>query len=129
MAGLRGRQQDLAITGSASRVDPRTARRKRVGMTSERARAHTRVMKTLRNVGPAKLLPAEQARIRSTADSLLFCADIMTDRAARAAFSDFDALCEHVVGTGRWSARRAAELADDVWACGPGLGAALQSAA
>jgi hypothetical protein len=98
-------------------------------MTTERARAHARVMKTVRELGPAKLLAPEQALIRIAADALLFCADIMSDRSARAAFSDFDALCEHVVASGRWSARRAAELADDVWACGPGLGAGLQAAA
>jgi hypothetical protein len=86
-------------------------------------------MKIVRDIGPAKLLAAEQARIRTAADALVFCVDIVADRSARAALADFDALCEHVVATGRWSARLVAELADDVWACGPGLGAALRQAA
>jgi hypothetical protein len=88
-------------------------------MTSERARAYARVMMTLRDLGPAKLRPSEQALTRVAADSLLFCADIVTDRSARAAFSDFDEMRDRLVATGRWSAKRAAQFADDVWACGP----------
>jgi hypothetical protein len=86
-------------------------------------------MMTLDNVGPAKLLPAEQARIRHTADSLLFCADLMNDGAARAALADFDALRDHLVESGRWSHERAGRLGDDVWNCGPGLATPLAIAA
>jgi hypothetical protein len=42
-------------------------------MTSRRATAYRRVVKTLRDFGAAKLWPAEQARIREAADALLFC--------------------------------------------------------
>jgi hypothetical protein len=90
-------------------------------MTPERARAYARVTTTLRDLGPAKLRSSEQALTRVAADSLLFCADIVGDRLARAAFSDFDAMRERLVATGRWTHKRAAELADDVWACGPAL--------
>ena len=90
-------------------------------MTLQRARAYARVMKTLRELGPAKLLPAEQQRIRSAADALLFSPSMATDQSARAAFLDVDALCEHLVESGRWSAERAVELANDLWACGPAL--------
>jgi hypothetical protein len=78
-------------------------------------------MKTLGDVGPAKLLPPEQARIRFTADSLLFCADIARDAAARHAYADVNELCEHLVASGRWTAEARERLQDDLWACGPGL--------
>jgi hypothetical protein len=54
-------------------------------MTSERARAYAGVMVTLRELGPAKLLASDQAVTRLAADSLLFCADTVNDRTARAA--------------------------------------------
>jgi hypothetical protein len=97
-------------------------------MTSQRARAYARVMKTLHDIGPAKLRSSEQAVTRVAADSLLFCADIVNDRAARKAFSDFDAMREHLVATGRWTTRSAAQLADDLWACGPAFDVALRAA-
>jgi hypothetical protein len=86
-------------------------------------------MRIVREVGPAKLLASEQARIRSTADSLLFCADIVADLSARTALSDFDALCEHLVRSGRWTAGAAARLADEIWRCGPGVDVPLRAAA
>jgi hypothetical protein len=88
-------------------------------MTSDRARAYARVMKTLRELGPAKLRSPEQALTRHAADALLFCSDIVADRSARAAVSAFGELHERLVASGRWSAERAAEFADDLWACGP----------
>jgi hypothetical protein len=97
-------------------------------MTSTRARAYARVMKTLRDLGPAKLRSSEQAITRSAADSLLFCADIVNDRVARDAFSDFDAMLDHLVATDRWTMQRADQLADDVWACGPAFDVALRAA-
>lgn len=97
-------------------------------MTSERARAYARVMKTLRDLGPAKLLPSEQAVTRTAADSLLFCADLVTDLAAREAFSDFDEMLDHLVATGRWTAHGVDRLEDDVWGCGPGFNVALRAA-
>jgi hypothetical protein len=85
-------------------------------------------MKTLRDLGPAKLRSFEQAQTRLAADALLFCADIVADRSARAAFSDFDAMRERLVAAGRWTPQRAAELADDVWACGPAFDVMLRAA-
>lgn len=98
-------------------------------MTNERARAYARVMTTLRDLGPAKLLPSEQARIRSAADALLFCASIAADRSARNGFADVEALRAHLVDSGRWTRERANALGDDVWACGPALDVALAPAA
>jgi hypothetical protein len=88
-------------------------------MTRQRARAYARVMKTLSELGPAKLLPAEQERIRSAADALVFSSSMVTDQSARAAFLEVDELCEHLVESGRWSTERAVELANDLWLCGP----------
>ena len=98
-------------------------------MTRQRAHAYARVMKTLRELGPAKLLPAEQERIRGAADALVFSASIATDRSARAAFLDVEALCDHLVQSGRWSTERADELASDLWLCGPARDENIASAA
>jgi hypothetical protein len=78
-------------------------------------------MRTIEDIGPAKLQPPEEAEIRFAADSLLFCADIINDEAARRAYADVDRLCERLVASGRWTSERAGRLQDDVWACGPGL--------
>ena len=85
-------------------------------MTSERTQAYGRVLRTLEDVGPTKLHEAEQARIREAADTLIFAATLDD---ARAALEDVDALCEHLVATGRWTEERAAELAQELLACGP----------
>ena len=85
-------------------------------MTSERTQAYGRVLRTLEDVGPTKLHESEQERIRDAADTLIFAA---TFEEGRAALEDVDALAEHLVATDRWSEERAAELAQDVLACGP----------
>ena len=85
-------------------------------MNSERTQAYGRVLRTLEDVGPTKLHPTEQARVRDAADTLIFAATVDD---ARAALDDVDELCEHLVATDRWSAERAAELARDLGACGP----------
>ena len=41
-------------------------------MTSERTQAYGRIVKTLEDLGPAKLLASEQERIREAADTLIF---------------------------------------------------------
>ena len=85
-------------------------------MNSERTQAYGRVVKTLEDLGPAKLQPAEQDRVREAADTLIFAADLDE---ARAAMADVDALAEHLVASGRWSDERAKQLVDDLLACGP----------
>ena len=45
-------------------------------MTSMRAVAYRRVMKTLRGLGAPELWPAEQECVREAADALLFCRDL-----------------------------------------------------
>ena len=85
-------------------------------MNSERTQAYGRVVKTLEDLGPAKLQPAEQARVREAADTLIFAADLDD---ARAAMADVDSLAEHLVASDRWSEERARQLVDDLLACGP----------
>ena len=85
-------------------------------MTSERTQAYGRVVKTLEDIGPTKLLPAEQDRIRDAADTLIFAVD-MDD--ARVALEDINALSEHLVESGRWSETLAERLVDDILSCGP----------
>jgi hypothetical protein len=85
-------------------------------MTSERTQAYGRVVKTLEDVGPAKLQPVEQDRIRDAADTLIFASDLED---ARAALEDIDALAEHLTGTGRWTAESSEALVQDLLACGP----------
>jgi hypothetical protein len=85
-------------------------------MTSDRTQAYGRVVKTLEDLGPSKLLPHEQELIREAADTLIFAADLDE---ARSALSDVEALAEHLAGTGRWSAERTEQLVSDLIACGP----------
>ena len=85
-------------------------------MNSERTQAYGRIVKTLEDLGPAKLLAAEQERIREAADTLIFAADLDD---ARAAMADVDSLAEHLVASDRWSEERARQLVDDLLACGP----------
>jgi hypothetical protein len=85
-------------------------------MTSDRTQAYGRVVKTLEDLGPSKLLPAEQERVREAADNLIFAAGLAD---ARDTLADVEALAEHLVASGRWSSERAEQLVDDLLACGP----------
>ena len=95
-------------------------------MTPDRARAHARVTKTLRDIGPAKLLPAEQARIRLAADTLVFSTE--PGVGTLAARADVTALCRHLAGSGRWLPGSADERLADVWDGGPSELEALAAA-
>ena len=85
-------------------------------MTSDRTQAYGRVIRTLEDVGPTKLHESEQERVRNAADTLIFATTL---EEAREVLEDVDALAEHLAATGRWSEERAAELAQDILACGP----------
>ena len=87
-------------------------------MTSERAQAYGRVVKTLEDMGAAKLQRAEEQRIRDAADTLLFC-ETPDAPGGREAISDLEALIRHLTETERWTEERARALAEDVAACGP----------
>lgn len=87
-------------------------------MTSERSQAYGRVMHTLADVGPSKLLASEQETLRQLADTLLF-----SERAEAAgeAMSDAQTLLDGLVSSGRWTQERASRLAEDLAGCGPRL--------
>ena len=85
-------------------------------MTSERTQAYGRIIKTLEDIGPAKLHAAEEQRIRDAADNLFFAADI---EEALETLTDVDALAEQLVSSGRWSTERTTELVQNLQACGP----------
>jgi hypothetical protein len=88
-------------------------------MTSERSQAYGRVMRTLEDVGPAKLLDSERERIRAAADTLFFAEDLGTDAEAREAVSDMAALARHLVESERWLDESAGRLLEDITSCGP----------
>jgi hypothetical protein len=85
-------------------------------MTSDRTQAYGRVVKTLEDLGPAKLQPHEQELIREAADTLIFAAG---PDDAGSALADIEALADHLTGSGRWTAERTEELVQDLLACGP----------
>ena len=87
-------------------------------MTSDRSRAYGRVMQTLAELGPAKLLDDEVDRLREAADTLLFTEN-MADDAAVVATREARSVIDNLVDSGRWSEERAHRLADDLAACGP----------
>src|SRR4051794_21087596 len=91
------------------------ARRPRV-MTNERTEAYGRVVQTLDEIGATKLLPAEQARIRDAADTLIFASDL---EEAQDALRDMGSLTEHLLTSGRWLEERIDMLVANLLACGP----------
>jgi hypothetical protein len=97
-------------------------------MSPERTQAYGRVMQTLNQLGPSKLLDGEQERIRYAADSLVFSSDLRQDTGARKALDDVESLCRALVESGRWQETTATRLADDLFQCGPTEAAALRAA-
>jgi hypothetical protein len=97
-------------------------------MNPERTHAYRRVILTLNELGPSKLLDSEQDRIRFAADNLIFCSDLADDIGTRWAVDDVDRLCHSLVESGRWEQVTADRLANDVYACGPSQPAELKAA-
>lgn len=97
-------------------------------MSPERSSAYRRVMNTLGDVGPSKLLESEQQRIRYAADNLIFSADLDGDAEAREALADVESLCRVLVDSGRWEQVSATRLAEDLYKCGPASPAILRAA-
>jgi hypothetical protein len=85
-------------------------------MDTDRSQAYGRVVKTLDDLGPAKLSLPEQQVIRTAADALLFDGNAYDELAA------VEDLAQQLVDAGRLSAERARLLVDDVAACGPPAG-------
>jgi hypothetical protein len=97
-------------------------------MSPERTHAYRRVVQTLTELGPSKLLGGEQDRIRAAADSLIFSSELVNDSSAREALADVERLCRALVESGRWEQVTATRLADDLYGCGPGRPAELKAA-
>jgi hypothetical protein len=97
-------------------------------MSPERSNAYRRVMQTLEDIGPSKLLDGEQQRIRYAVDNLIFSTDLSADVEARGAVEDIDDLCRALVESGRWEQASAIKLAEDVFRCGPAEPIVLQAA-
>jgi hypothetical protein len=97
-------------------------------MSPERTQAYGRVMHTLNELGPSKLLSEEQDRIREAADNLIFAADPITDTTAADALHDAESLCGSLVLSGRWTEITAARLLKDLRECGPDAVPARQAA-
>jgi hypothetical protein len=76
-------------------------------------------MRTLDDIGPAKLHAAEREEIRAAADTLFFAEDLGADADARDAVSNITRLARSLVDSGRWLDESARELLSDVLACGP----------
>jgi len=76
-------------------------------------------MRTLEDVGPAKLVESERERIRAAADTLFFAEDLGTDAEAREAVASITRLARDLVDSGRWLDESARPLLADVLACGP----------
>lgn len=85
-------------------------------MNSHRTHAYGRVVKTLDDLGPAKLQPAELDTIRDAADTLIFAS---TAEESHAALSGVRELTDHLVAVDRWTEERAEQLLSDLQACGP----------
>jgi hypothetical protein len=90
-------------------------------MSPERTQAYGRVMHTLTELGPSKLLADEQSRVRDAADTLIFAMDLIEDPATVEALADVDSLCAALVQSGRWTEITAARLGKDLRECGPGV--------
>jgi hypothetical protein len=88
-------------------------------MTSDRSQAYGRVMRTLDDVGPAKLHDSEREEIRAAADTLFFAEDLGVDAEAREAVTRVTTLARNLVDSDRWLDDTARALLSDVLGCGP----------
>jgi hypothetical protein len=76
-------------------------------------------MRTLDDMGPAKLHGPEKDEIRAAADTLFFAEDLGEDADARDAVANITRLARNLVDSGRWLDESARPLLADVLACGP----------
>jgi hypothetical protein len=76
-------------------------------------------MKTLADLGPAKLHAAEEATLREAADSLLFCEDFSDDDGAHQALAKAGRLRVRLEEAERLTAEALDRLLFDIQACGP----------
>ena len=76
-------------------------------------------MRTLDDMGPAKLHGSEAEEIRAAADTLFFAEDLGVDADARDAVSNITKLARNLVDSDRWLDESARALLSDVLGCGP----------
>jgi len=76
-------------------------------------------MRTLDDIGPAKLHDPEREEIRAAADTLFFAEDLGGDTEAREAVARVTALARNLVDSERWLDESARALLSDVLGCGP----------
>jgi hypothetical protein len=88
-------------------------------MTAERAEAYGRVMKTLADMGPAKLQPRERDLVREAADAMLFWDGYDDYPEARMAFVELELMLERLIESDRWLSTAVDRLMRDVEECGP----------
>lgn len=84
-------------------------------MNSERSQAYGRVMRTLADLGPAKLHASEQDLIRDAADTLLFAEDESAERA----LAEVEDLAATLVESDRLLEETAEQLLRDLEDTGP----------
>lgn len=94
-------------------------------MTSNRSQAYGRVVSTLDELGPTKLLADELELVRECADLLFFCEDLGADPAARDALAACRELGRRLIESERWLEDTALRLLGDIEACGPSVPAPL----
>jgi hypothetical protein len=88
-------------------------------MTSERAQAYGRLMKTIRRLSGGKLHADEEQLVREAADALFFCDDLDADRAAQETLSAFHELTDRLLESERLSPEMVHRLTAQVEDCGP----------
>ena len=88
-------------------------------MTSERAQAYGRVMKTLAGLAASKFHPSEQDVVREAADALFFCEDLGADEYAARSLDAVRTLLEGMVEADRLAPETAGRLLADIEDCGP----------
>ena len=76
-------------------------------------------MRTLDDMGPAKLHGPEREEIRAIADTLFFAEDLGADAEAREAVARITKLARNLVDSERWLDESARALLADVLGCGP----------
>ena len=91
-------------------------------MTSKRAEAYGRAIRTLESLGRGKLHGEEQDTIRETADALFFCDDLEGDSAAQGALDAFHALIDRLLESERLMPETAHRLTAQIEDCGPIVG-------
>jgi hypothetical protein len=95
-------------------------------MNAERAQAYGRVMKTLNDMGPAKLQPRERELVREAADAMLFAEDAQQDAHALMAMRALSEMAENLIESERWMFESADRLLRDVEDCGPAAPAEVE---